>query len=63
MLKNKNDDNKRISYTLGQDLDELSVEEIEDTTTLLKDEIKRLDTAKTAKSKHLSAAEALFNKK
>ncbi len=51
---------KHAAYTIGQVLDELSVEEISEITSLLHEEIARLDTAKQSKSAHLSAAEALF---
>lgn len=63
MFKNDNTPQKRASFILGQNLDELSVEELEDTINTLHEEINRLKIAKTAKAKHLSAADALFAKK
>ena len=52
---------KRIAkFTIGQDLSELSVDEISETITALKTEIERLKLTKSEKSDHLSAADALF---
>lgn len=52
---------KRIAkYTIGQDLSELSVDEISETVEALEIEINRLKTTKSEKSNHLSAAVALF---
>lgn len=52
---------KRIaSYTIGQELAELSVDEISETIQALQDEIIRLQTVKSEKTDHLSEAEALF---
>jgi len=51
---------KHASYMMGQVLDDLSVEEISEIIDLLKQEIERLESAKSSKSAHLSAAEALF---
>ena len=52
---------KRIAqYTISQDLSELSIDEISETIEALEIEIKRLKAAKSNKSEHLSAAEALF---
>lgn len=60
-MEDENDIRKKhASYTLGQALDELSVEEITEIAELLKQEIERLEDAKKSKSAHLSAAEALF---
>jgi uncharacterized small protein (DUF1192 family) len=47
-------------YAIGQKLDELSLEDIEAAIALLKAEITRLETARTRKAGHMSAAEALF---
>jgi uncharacterized small protein (DUF1192 family) len=52
---------KRIAqYVIGQDLSELSVDEISETIEALEIEIDRLKTAQSEKSDHLSAAAALF---
>lgn len=51
---------KLARYVIGQDLSLLSVEEVGEMITGLKQEIIRLEEAKTAKSEHLSAAQALF---
>jgi len=50
-------------YAIGQNLDEMSVEELDRTVEILKTEIKRLEEIRNAKSSHISAAEALFVKK
>ncbi len=52
---------KKLVFEIGQVLDELSVEELEETMALLESEIRRLKTARDGKSAHLSAAEALFS--
>ncbi|MEM9332919.1 MAG: DUF1192 domain-containing protein [Pseudomonadota bacterium] len=51
---------KSESYVIGQDLSLLSVDELEDMIEILNQEATRLAEAKSAKSQHLSAAEALF---
>ena len=51
---------KQESFTLGQDLSLLSVEEIREMIEIMKGEISRLEDAAQSKSDHLSAAEALF---
>lgn len=51
---------KTASYTIGQNLELLSVDEIAEIVSELKQEIVRLEDAKNAKSAHMSAAEALF---
>ncbi|MGI9352114.1 MAG: DUF1192 domain-containing protein [Rhizobiaceae bacterium] len=51
---------KQPTYSIGQDLSLLAVEEIDETIDLLKQEIERLQTERGTKAKHLSAAEALF---
>ena len=51
---------KPATYTIGQDLALLSIEEIEETIGELKLEIERLEKAGHEKSGHMSAAEALF---
>ena len=50
-------------FVIGQKLDELSISDLDEAVGELKAEIKRLETAKHAKSSHMSAAEALFGKK
>lgn len=51
---------KPLQYKIGQDLSELSVEELNETIHELKQEIIRLEETASQKSSHLSAAEALF---
>ncbi len=54
---------KRISQiVIGEDLSELSVDELTERIDTLKQEIARIETAMGAKQSHLSAAEALFSK-
>ncbi len=60
-MNEEEDKAKRIAkYTIGQDLSELSIDEISETIEALETEINRLKTAKSEKSEHLSAAAALF---
>jgi uncharacterized small protein (DUF1192 family) len=47
-------------YAIGQKLDELSIGDFDAAIALLKSEIARLETARSRKAGHLSAAEALF---
>lgn len=47
-------------YTLGQNLDALSVAELDAIAGELKAEIERVEAARTRKAGHLSAADALF---
>lgn len=49
-------------FQIGQPLDLLSVEEINDTVELLAAEIERLRAAAQTKEAHLNAADALFKK-
>ncbi|MCB1414920.1 MAG: DUF1192 domain-containing protein [Nitratireductor sp.] len=53
---------KPAAYVIGQNLEDMSVEEIAATIEALQAEISRLEAARKAKSDHLSAAEALFAK-
>jgi uncharacterized small protein (DUF1192 family) len=53
----------KISYSIGQTLDNLSVEEIDDLIGKLSAEIERLRMARDEKARHLGAADALFKKK
>lgn len=62
MFKDENEPKKRVSFILGQNLDDLSVNELEETINKLREEISRLEISKTAKAKHLSDAAALFSK-
>ncbi len=50
-------------FELHQNLDSMSVEEIDETIQLLRSEIERLESARKAKVGHLDAAAALFSKK
>ena len=50
-------------FELHQNLDSMSVEEIDDTIALLRSEIERLELARKAKAGHMEAAAALFSKK
>ena len=52
---------KKLIFEIGQNLEELSVEELEETIVLLETEITRLKAARDTKSAHLSAADALFS--
>ena len=51
---------KYAGYKIGQELADLSVDELGEIIELLKEEIDRLELAKNDKAEHLSAAEALF---
>ncbi|MEM7300931.1 MAG: DUF1192 domain-containing protein [Pseudomonadota bacterium] len=46
--------------TIGEDLYDFSVEELDERVAALKEEIERVEKARTKKSQDLSAAEALF---
>lgn len=50
-------------YTIGQDLSTLSVEDLNRTIALLRDEIARLEEALNAKDQTKAAAEAFFRRK
>lgn len=54
---------KPVSYKIGQNLEDLSVDEIVKVIENLKKEISRLEATQKAKSDHLNAAQALFSKK
>ncbi len=47
-------------YTVGADLSELSVDELNDLITLLKDEIGRIEQNMKEKEAQLSAADSVF---
>jgi uncharacterized small protein (DUF1192 family) len=51
---------KKITHEIGQQLDLLSVEELRERVTLLKEEIARLEANMTAKRASRSAAEGFF---
>jgi len=53
---------KKPAYTVGQDISAFSVEELDDSIALLKDEIGRLERERQAKDSTRSAAEALFRR-
>ena len=61
-LEDEESEKKPLPYELGQDLSDLSVEELEKTVARLETEILRLKAEKSNKSNQLSAAEALFKK-
>lgn len=52
----------RPGYTVGQELSTLSVEELNQAITLLKDEIARLEQALGAKEGTRAAAETFFRR-
>lgn len=51
---------KKPAHEIGQPLDALSVHELEERVELLREEIARLEAAKTAKSASAAAAAAFF---
>lgn len=51
---------KPTAYTLGADLSDASVEDLQEIIEALKTEARRVETAMEAKSAHLNAAQALF---
>ena len=53
---------KKIIHEMGQDLSLLSVEELGERITLLKDEIARLEAERTRKRASKSAADSFFKK-
>ena len=53
---------KKIAHEIGQDLSLLSVRELDERITLLKDEIARLETEITAKSATRKAADQFFKR-
>ncbi|MFK7901571.1 MAG: DUF1192 domain-containing protein [Nitratireductor sp.] len=58
-----NDEPKKTApFTLGQNLDDMSVEELGEVILQLEEEMVRLQSAKENKSKHLNEAQALFSK-
>jgi uncharacterized small protein (DUF1192 family) len=63
MIEEENALAKTVTFVLGQPLDLLSVEEIDDTIVSLRSEIERLLEARAAKASHLDAANALFSKR
>lgn len=53
---------KKTVHEIGQDLSSLSIAEIDERMTLLRNEIVRLDEAKTGKLRTQAAADALFKR-
>ncbi len=53
---------KKIVHEIGQDLALLSVGELDERVALLKDEIARLEAAKTAKQASRSSADQFFKR-
>jgi uncharacterized small protein (DUF1192 family) len=53
---------KKKAYELGQDLSKLSVGELTELIETLKEEIARVETARTAKQSSLNAAAAAFKR-
>lgn len=53
---------KKLVHEIGQDLAPLSVGELAERISLLREEISRLEAEKAAKSMTLSAADALFKR-
>jgi uncharacterized small protein (DUF1192 family) len=53
---------KKITHEIGQELALLSVGELAERVTLLKDEIARLEAAMTSKQASKSAADQFFRK-
>ena len=53
---------KKVLHEIGQDLAQLSVEELSERIELLKDEITRLDAALSNKRASLTAADRFFKK-
>ena len=52
---------KRIEqYTIGQELSDLSIEEVSETIEALESEIKRLKQIKIEKNEHIAAAAKFF---
>ena len=52
---------KRLAkYAIGQDLSELSIEEVTETIAALEAEIKRLKAIKIEKNEHITAAAKFF---
>lgn len=51
---------KHSGFEIGQELADLSVEELDELVELLAEEISRLKKTREEKSSHMSAAEALF---
>ncbi len=50
------------TVTLGEDLSDISVRELEDRITRLRDEITRVEAVLAAKKQHSAAAAQLFGK-
>lgn len=59
---NEDEPKKQPPFQIGQDITELSVDELHDLVVVLRDEISRLETAAAERAKSLSAADALFRR-
>lgn len=59
-MEDEENPSKPVTFELGQDISDMSVDELRETADLLRTEIARLEDAAASKSAHLSAAEALF---
>jgi uncharacterized small protein (DUF1192 family) len=53
---------KKTTHEIGQDLSLLSIGELSERITLLKEEIARLEAAKSSKSATRTAADAFFKR-
>ena len=53
---------KRVTHEIGQDLALLSVQELDDRVSILKQEIARLEAARAAKQASRSAADSFFKR-
>jgi len=62
MIDDEDRPKKKLAHEIGQDLALLSVEELRERITLLKDEIARLETAMAAKQASRSSADQFFKK-
>ena len=63
MFDNETEPARTPGFMIGQVLDSMSVEEIDQAIARLTGEIERLKQARTEKSGHLAAAESLFSRK
>lgn len=59
---NEDEPKKQLPFQIGQDIAELSVDELHDLVAVLRDEITRLETAAAERAESLSAADALFRR-
>lgn len=59
---NEDEPKKQPPFQIGQDISDLSVDELQELAALLRDEIGRLESAAKDRAQSLSAADALFNR-